>query len=335
MEGATTSSDHASSGDSKDEGEAANEDSKANPRTNTPTPNIADIAQDSLAWATDAYNFCNKRLRGLDSADSVVQVTCKELRGLRKAARVTYRSITDLTEALAEANRNHEEAGDVDADAALRAAITTYQPTKKFELHFTALITATCSPDVRCEPLTADSERPTVKKACEMLAVELGKVRRLPKELKARRETLQSLLAYPPPQLVDAFIAALSSQGDRGVEMAFKDELAARRVDIVSGLIRPAAAPAHVKQKDLFRRLRDEYPSAWVASCGTLLAKANAALDTLTADGRATGQVPPSVVAKWQEALIAVHGEGCEFKPESQGTHQKIKCAHIYRFELS
>lgn len=143
------------------------------------------------------------------------------------------------------------------------------------------------------------------------------------------------MLAYPSPELLATFATALRPQGGGQVEMAVEAELAARRKDIVLGLIRAATAPAHVKLKDLLRRIREDFPDAWVESCGALLAKANAALDTLTEDGRATGQVKPIVVAKWQEALIAVHGECCKFKSESQGTHKKIHGAHIYRFELS
>ena len=342
------------------EAEAASpEAASTRPAATNEGSNADGIAERGVRASVYAFNLCKERVRELDDSTDSVQVTRDELLDLKRAVRAMNKSIVHLVkeshmcekrhtvelhllrqaamadEALAEANRDHEEAADVDADAALRAAITTYQPNKKFELQFTALITATRSRDVACEPLTADSERPAVEKACETLADELGNVRRLSKELKARRDALQSLLAYPPPQLVDAFIAALSSQGGGDVEMAVEAELAVRRVNIALALIKAAAAPAHVKLKDLFRRIRDGFPDAWVASCGALLAKANAALDTVTADGRATGQVPSSVVAKWETALIAAHGEGCKFKSESQGTHKKIKGAHIYRFELS
>ena len=77
------------------------------------------------------------------------------------------------------------------------------------------------------------------------------------------------------------------------VEAAVEAELAVRRAAIIGVLIKPAAAPTHIKQKDLFRRIRAEYPDAWVASCGALLEKADAALDTLNAE------IPKAVVYKW------------------------------------
>ena len=252
------------------EAEAASpEAASTRPAATNEGSNADGIAERGLRASGYAFNLCKEcTVRELDDSTDSVQVTRDELLDLKRAVRAMNKSILHVVkeshmcenrhtvelhllrqaamadEALAEANRDHEEAADVDADAALRAAITTYQPNKKFELHFTALITATRSRDVACEPLTADSERPAVEKACETLADELGNVRRLSKELKARRDALQSLLAYPPPQLVDAFIAALSSQGGGDVEMAVEAELAVRRVGIALALIKAAAAPA-------------------------------------------------------------------------------------------
>ena len=66
---------------------------------------------------------------------------------------------------------------DVDFKDALKAAITTYQPTKnKLALHFEALAKATQSRAFRCAALTADSDKPTLEKACKELATALGKV---------------------------------------------------------------------------------------------------------------------------------------------------------------
>ena len=323
----------------------------ANEGTNVETLRV----NESLNASAQVYIFCKERLRGLDSADSV-QVTRDELVELKKFAEVVNKSIVGIEKEsrrcvielclVRQAVKEDAEAGDagrgaaegeapVDAKKALKAAVTTYRKEKPFELHFAALIKATRSRAVRCDPLTADSDPPALERGCEALAAALGTVRGLTPKQKESRGILQGLLAYPSPQLLVAFATALGPQGGGQVEMAVEAELAARRAVIVSDLIQPAAAPAHVKQKDLFRRIREDFPDAWVASCGALLAKANAALDTLTADGRATVKDPPRVVGKWEVALSAAHGDGCKFKSESQGTHKKIHGAHIYRFELS
>ena len=219
------------------------------------------------------------------------------------------------------------------------AAIGRSHPkAKESELHYAALTEATRA---YCDPLSAASDLPTIQLACQALGRALGGLAdslQMSAAAKTQCTALQGMLAYPSPQLKEAFkthLRAEAAQAGGGlVEVAVEAELAARRVSIASALIKPADAPAHVKQKDLFRRIRDEHSFAWVASCGSLLEKANAALDTLTADGRATTQMPPNVVDKWQVALFAAHREGCKFKPRSQCS-PPIKGLHLYCFELA
>jgi len=115
------------------------------------------------------------------------------------------------------------------------------------------------------------------------------------------------------------------------VETAVEAELAVRRALIAGVLIKPAAAPAYVKQKDLFRHIRDAYPDAWVASCGALLEKADAALDTLNAE------IPKAVVDKWKAALsdhFEPRGVSCEFTYRTQ-TKPQIKGLHLYKFDFA
>ena len=230
-----------------------------------------------------------------------------------------------------------------DATEALMAAITRFGGKGKVtDLHFAALTVATHAADVRCAPLTADSDLAAIAKACPALARALGELNhdQMNKADKDKRKALQGELAFPSPQLKEAFRAHLRAEaaqaGGGPVEMAVEAELAARRVLIVLALILPAAAPSHVKQKDFFRRIREVYPDAWVASCGVLLAKANAALDTLTADGRATAKVPQSVVDKWEAAVLRAYGY--EFKKiptETGSSREKVTGAHLYRFSLA
>jgi hypothetical protein len=104
-------------------------------------------------------------------------------------------------------------------------------------------------------------------------------------------------------------------------------------------LIKPAAAPAYVKQKDLLRHIRDAYPDAWVASCGALLEKADAALEETEAGTRR--EIPKTVVDKWQAAFLKEHGKDCTLKNithlsgSSGGGQRKIKGWHIFKFELA
>ena len=154
---------------------------------------------------------------------------------------------------------------------------------KVVELHYAALTAATRASNVYCDPLTAASDLPTIQLACQALGRALGGLAdslQMSAAAKTQCTALQGMLAYPSPQLKEAFKAHLraeAAQVDGGlVGVAVEAELAARRETIVGALIQAAAAPAHVKMKDLFRRVRADFSDAWVASCGALLDKANA-----------------------------------------------------------
>ena len=71
----------------------------------------------------------------------------------------------------------------------------------------------------------------------------------------------------------------------------------------------------------------------WAATAGDELAKANAALDT------PNSEVPPSVVKKWQAALLVAHGEKCVFKRKKNGGNKPnvwtISGWHVYKFVLT
>ena len=90
-----------------------------------------------------------------------------------------------------------------------------------------------------------------------------------------------------------------------------------KRVEVARVVIVPTDATgvdACVKMKPLFRHIRSVYPNEWAASAGDELAAANAAIDLKEVTDPVTNErrfeentltVPPSVVAKWQAALIA------------------------------
>ena len=218
---------------------------------------------------------------------------------------------------------------------------------KVVELHYAALTAATRATNVYCDPLTAASDLPTIQLACQALGRALGGLAdslQMSAAAKTQCTALQGMLAYPSPQLKEAFKAHLraeAAQADGGVVgMAVEAELAARRETIVGALIQAAAAPAHVKMKDLFRRVRADFSDAWVASCGALLDKANAALEETEA-GKPC-EIPKPVVYKWQVALRrATRGVSCEFTRKthlsgtSGGSQRFIKGWHIYKFQLA
>ena len=230
-----------------------------------------------------------------------------------------------------------------DATAALMAAIGQYSGKAKLtEMHFAALTEATRAADVDCTPLTAESDLPAIDAACKALGRALGALddRKMDKPTKTQRTALKGVLDFPSPQPKAAFKAHLRAEAAQAaqtggglVEKAVEAELAARRETVVIALIQPAAAPAHVKMKDLFRRFRDAYTDAWVASCGAaLLERANAALEETEAGKRR--EIPKAVVDKWQQALLAVHGDGCKFKDRTV-IKPPIKGNHLYKFELA
>ena len=78
----------------------------------------------------------------------------------------------------------------------------------------------------------------------------------------------------------------------------------------------------------------------WAASAGNELPKANAAIDLNDPKTKArrlgenTLTVPPSVVEKWQAALLEAHGPACVFKRKER-LGAKINGQHIYQFVLA
>ena len=229
-----------------------------------------------------------------------------------------------------------------DATAALQAAIERFSGKGKVsDLHFPALTEAT---RVLCEPLTADSDLCAIGEACKVLGVGIAA---LLEDVETQRgaASLKAELDYPSLELKKAFKAHLraeAEQADGGlVGKAIEAELAARRGVIAYALIKPAdndVPGAHVKMKDLFRRIRAECPDAWVASCGSLLEKADAALEETEAGKRR--RVPEAVIDKWQAALVAC-GVSCKFKQithlsgASGGNQHSIKGWHIIKFQLA
>ena len=88
------------------------------------------------------------------------------------------------------------------------AAITRFGGKGKVtDLHFAALTVATHAADVRCAPLTADSDLAAIAKACPALARALGELNhdQMNKADKDKRKALQGELAFPSPQLKEAF----------------------------------------------------------------------------------------------------------------------------------
>lgn len=217
---------------------------------------------------------------------------------------------------------------------------------KAVDLHYAALTAATRATDVRCDPLTADSDLTNIHSACQALGRALGALSeyradsvQMNAATKKQRTALQGQLAFPSPQLKEAFKAHLRAEAAQAggglVEMAVEGELAVRRKNIALALIQAAAAPAYVKLKDFLRRVRADFPDAWVASCGALLDKANAALETQQ------GIIPQIVKEKWQTALVEAHGGTCIIKStpthllaEANGRQRFIKGQHLYKFTL-
>ena len=99
---------------------------------------------------------------------------------------------------------------------------------KVVELHYAALTAATratnvyCDP-VYCDPLSAASDLPTIQLACQALGRALGGLAdslQMSAAAKKQCTALQGMLAYPSPQLKEAFKAHLraeAAQADGGV----------------------------------------------------------------------------------------------------------------------
>ena len=133
-----------------------------------------------------------------------------------------------------------------------------FQPAKKLlELPFAALTAATRTSHVDCTPLTCDSDKEAITAACKAIAASLEDED--DKELK-----LKCLLAFPSPDLVDAFAASLRVQ-DGELAQATERQLAVIRVQIVTNMIKAAPRPANVKMKDLFRRIKSDHPDVWAS----------------------------------------------------------------------
>ena len=158
---------------------------------------------------------------------------------------------------------------------------------KVTELHFTALTDATRATNA---PLTADSDLGAIEVACKALGRTLGALDhvQMSAATKEKRTALKGELDFPSPQLKEAFKAHLRAEAAQAggglLELARDAQLAEMRQVIVGLLLQPADAPAHVKQKDLFRRIHTEHYTAWVASCSSMLE-----LDTADAAIEASG----------------------------------------------
>lgn len=258
---------------------------------------------------------------------NITELVYETRMGRHPSAKAVCRYIDYAKSAAAE-----DETEKADSEKALKAAVVSYNPTKKYEMNFTALIDATRADDVKCEPLTVDSDDDAIKKACWALAAKLETMTSLNnKEYRTNKQKLHSLLAFPQPQLIATFGKELRSESQVGApEQAMERELSMRRQSIVSSMITQAPTPAHVKQKYLLRCIRTDYPDAWMASCGTELEKANAALDNNRME------LPPSVVEKWQDALLVVHGTTCKFKKQTKTNNGHRICGnHIFKFQMS